>query len=111
MTTTTATDDINSRLAVVETEVRNINTRLDDMQANTNARFDEANANFNAQIGQLNARLDRMQADTNANIRQLSARIDRLFQVIIAFGSGIILTLLGVIIAIIVTAFPPQAVT
>ena len=50
MTTTTATDDINERLAVVETEVRNINTRLDDMRANTNARFDEANANTNARF-------------------------------------------------------------
>ena len=66
MTTTTATDDINSpAAAVVETEVRNINTRLDDMRANTNASFEEASANTNARF-----------EETNANIRQLSARID-----------------------------------
>ena len=75
---TTMTDDVNTRLTAVELEVRNTNARLDD----TN--------------GQL--------SDIRADIRLLHARIDRLFWAIIGFGSGVILTMLGLAVTLILTA-------
>ena len=83
MTTTAMTDDTNARLSVLEAEVRNINARLDE----TNTRLDETNAN----LRQLSDRIDR----TNA-------RIDRLFYAIIGIGAGIIITLVGGFVGLII---------
>ena len=107
MTTTTAwTDDINARLAAVETFAN----------VNTSAWTSRNQAPASSKSADINARLDAshirraIATPTPASKKPTPtsassiARIDRLFQVIIAFGSGIILTLLGVIIAIIVTA-------
>ena len=73
---TTATDDINARLAAVEADIRNINTRQSEMHAD---------------IRPLDASFDR-----------LNHSIDRLFYAVIAMGSGIIVTLVGGFVGLII---------
>ena len=80
------TDDINPRLSAVEARLDGIDTQLTEIRAD---------------IRQLNDRLDRMQADTNDRIDRLSARIERVFWGVIAMGAGIILSMLGLIITLV----------
>ena len=40
------------------TSLNNLNTRIDDVNANFNARIDDVNANFNARIDSLDTRID-----------------------------------------------------
>ena len=49
--------------------LNNLNTRIDDVNANFNARIDDVNANFNARIDDVNANF-------NARIDSLDTRID-----------------------------------
>ena len=72
----TATDDFNARLAAVEADVRNINARQSEMHAD---------------IRQLNDRIDK-----------LNDRIDRVFYAVIAMGAGIIVTLVGGFVGLII---------
>ena len=51
------------------TSLNNLNTRIDDVNANFNARIDDVNANFNARIDDVNANF-------NARIDSLDTRID-----------------------------------
>ncbi len=74
MTTTTDTDDTNPRLAALEADVRNINTQLERMHADQQ----ESRREHAADIRQVNTRLDQLSAQLNARLDQLSARIDRL---------------------------------
>ena len=85
---TTMTDDIGGRLAAVEADIRNINVLLERMHTEQQEARREQQAE------------NRAMREEN---RALTARIDRLFLAIIGFGSGIIVTLLGVLLAIVLT--------
>ena len=124
--TTTETEDIGTRLAVVETEVRNINTRLDDtnsllarmhteQQAENRAMRAELQesrreqqaenramrAELQAELRAVNDRIDQLGAQTNDRLDRLGARIERLFWAIVGIGAGIIITLVGGFIGLI----------
>ena len=106
---TTMTDDINPRLDALETgvqelrsEIRGIDNRLTTVEAevrSTNVLLERMHTE------QQEARREQ-QAENRAmreENRALTTRIDRLFLAIIGFGSGIIVTLLGVLLAIVLT--------
>ena len=79
MTTTTDTDDINSRIGAVENRLSAVEARLDGIDT---------------QLTEIRAEIRQMRTDHQADIRQVN-------QTIIAFGSGVIVTMLGLIITLI----------
>ena len=97
---TTMTDDIGSRLAAVESDIRNINTQLAELNANQRQMGSEHQADMrsiNERFDQVNGRIDQV----NDRIDRLNGRIDRVFWGVIGIGSGIIVTMLGLGITII----------
>jgi chaperonin cofactor prefoldin len=106
MTTTPGENvSIETRLAVLETQVEAVqegqrqiiarldamqqtnNARLDAMQQNSDARFDSVDARF----GSIDTRFDSM----NARIDSLNSRFDRLFYTILGLGVAAIGTMIA----------------
>ena len=92
----TATDDISARIAAVESDIRNINTQLAELNANQRQLRDEVRAELQAERAQRQAELQELRTELRTELRAVNARIDRVFWAIITFGSGIILTIIGV---------------
>ena len=76
---TTLSDDINPRLSAVEARLDGIDTQLTEIRA----EIRQMRADHQADMGQ-------MRNEHRADIRQIN-------QTIIAFGSGVIVTMLGLI--------------
>ena len=120
--TTTETEDISTRLAVLETEVRNINTRLDDtnsllarmhteQQAENRAmraEFQESRreqqaenqamrAEQQAENRAMRAELQESRREQQAENRAMNSRIDRLLYAVIGVGAVALVSLIGII--------------
>ena len=91
--TTTETEDIGTRLAVVETEVRNINVQLERMHTDQQDARREQQAENRA----INARIDRLQSDMTTQFSQVNSRIDRLLYAVIGVGAVALVSLIGII--------------
>ena len=91
--TTTETEDIGTRLAVLETEVRNINVQLERMHTDQQDARREQQAENRA----INARIDRLQSDMTTQFSQVNSRIDRLLYAVIGVGAVALVSLIGII--------------
>ena len=91
--TTTETEDISTRLAVLETEVRNINVQLERMHSDQQDARREQQAENRA----INARIDRLQSDMTTQFSQVNSRIDRLLYAVIGVGAVALVSLIGII--------------
>ena len=91
--TTTETEDISTRLAVLETEVRNINVQLERMHTDQQDARREQQAENRA----INARIDRLQSDMTTQFSQVNSRIDRLLYAVIGVGAVALVSLIGII--------------
>ena len=91
--TTTETEDISTRLAVVETEVRNINTRLDD----TNSLLARMHTEQQAENRAMRAELQESRREQQAENRAMNSRIDRLLYAVIGVGAVALVSLIGII--------------
>ena len=74
-------------LGYLQASVEDLKTGLEQLNARIEAGFSEMNARF---------------VETNARIDETNARIDRLLYVVLAIGGGIIATLLGMVVTLIV---------
>ena len=80
-----AFEELSERLGDVLTELRRMNDRIDETQAENNRRFDAMNARLdetqaenNRRFDAMNARLDAQQADTNERFDRQQAETARL---------------------------------
>ncbi len=85
------TDD--RTLGYLEASVEALKTGQEQLNARMEAGFNEIGARF----AETNTRF----AETNALIAETNARIDRLLYVVLAIGGGIIATLLGMVVTLI----------
>ena len=88
-------DDTNDR---IDRGLKENNDRLDD----TNDRIDRGRTETNDRIDQGQQRQDRRWTETNErmdrNFERLDRKIDRVTYVIIAFGTGILGTIIGLVV-------------
>ena len=102
--TPTETDDIGTRLAVVETEVRNINVQLERMHTDQQDARREQQAENRALRSELQearreqqAENQAMRAEQQAENRAMNSRIDRLLYAVIGVGAVALVSLIGII--------------
>ena len=74
-----AFEELSERLGDVLTELRRMNDRIDETQAENNRRFDAMNARLDAQQADTNARFDRLQADMARQFKEQQADTNERF--------------------------------
>ena len=75
-----AFEELSERLGDVLTELRRMNDRIDETQAENNRRFDAMNARLDAQQADTARQFKEQQADTNARFDRLQADMARQFK-------------------------------
>ena len=109
--TTTETEDISTRLTVLETEVRNINVQLERMHTEQQdsrreqqaenramrAELQESRREQQAENRAMRAELQESRREQQAENRAMNSRIDRLLYAVIGVGAVALVSLIGII--------------
>ena len=80
----TATSTLETDIAVMKTDIRNLNEKIDTFEKNVNARFESLEKNFDARFESLEKNFDKRFENIDRRFESLEKNFDRLNNIIIA---------------------------
>ncbi|MYC78289.1 hypothetical protein F4X10_21205 [Candidatus Poribacteria bacterium] len=80
----TATSTLETDIAVMKTDIRNLNEKIDTFEKNVNARFESLEKNFDARFESLEKNFDKRFESLDRRFEGLEKNFDRLNNIIIA---------------------------
>ena len=80
----TVTSTLETDIAVMKTDIRNLNEKIDTFEKNVNARFESLEKNFDARFESLEKNFDKRFENIDRRFESLEKNFDRLNNIIIA---------------------------
>ena len=80
----TVTSTLETDIAVMKTDIRNLNGKIDTFEKNVNARFESLEKNFDKRFENIDRRFESLEKNFNGRFESLEKNFDRLNNIIIA---------------------------
>ncbi|MCY3724183.1 MAG: hypothetical protein OXG97_18350 [Candidatus Poribacteria bacterium] len=80
----TATSTLETDIAVMKTDIRNLNGKIDNLEKNLNEKIDNLEKNFDKRFENIDRRFESLEKNVNTRFESLEKNFDRLNNIIIA---------------------------